>query len=75
MTPLEIDILIHYYACADDFRDLDAPAIREAIDKFVGEGILLIIKDDPDNYPSNQRYMGNQDALEPYIKKICSNIT
>lgn len=36
MTPLQINILLHYYACANDFRDgdLDAPAVKETIREF-----------------------------------------
>ena len=36
MTPLELDILIHHYGRATDFRDGDfsAPAVRDAIDRF-----------------------------------------
>jgi len=43
MTPLEIDILLHYYCRAVDYRDGDfsAPAVRSAIDMFRGELELL----------------------------------
>lgn len=43
MSPLELQILIHYYGCANDFRDGDfsAPAVREAIDNFVKVTKLL----------------------------------
>ena len=43
MTPLEIEILIHYYGHADDFRsgDFSAPAVRDAIDWFKDGGKLL----------------------------------
>ena len=43
MTPLEIDIMLHYYARADDYRqgDFDAPAVRQAIDIFRGPLNLL----------------------------------
>lgn len=36
MSPLQLGILLHYYAAADDFRagDFSAPAVREAIDTF-----------------------------------------
>lgn len=34
MTPLQIGIMLHYYAMGDDYREADfsAPAVREAID-------------------------------------------
>ena len=46
MTPLQLEILLHYYACANDFRDGDfsAPAVREAIDRFK-DGEMLTIDD------------------------------
>lgn len=42
MTPLEIQILLHYYACADDFRggDFSAPAVGEAIAWFTQSDLL-----------------------------------
>lgn len=45
-TPLQLQILLHYYSHADDFRDGDfaAPAVREAIDWFRGEAGFLEIK-------------------------------
>lgn len=44
MTPLQLEILLHYYACANDFRDGDfsAPAVREAIDRFKASEMLTI---------------------------------
>jgi hypothetical protein len=45
MSPLEIQILLHYYACADDFRDGDfsAPAVRGAIDRFLANDYLRYV--------------------------------
>lgn len=42
MTPLQIHILLHYYACADDYRDGDftAPAVRDEIGYFREQGYL-----------------------------------
>jgi hypothetical protein len=42
MSPLQIEILLHYYKAADDFRDGDfsAPAVRKAINIFREEGYL-----------------------------------
>ncbi len=42
MTPLQIEILMHYWTRAIDYRsgDFSAPAVREAIDWFVSEGLL-----------------------------------
>lgn len=43
MTPLELEILIHYRGSATDYRfgDFSAPAVRQAIDWFRGEAGLL----------------------------------
>jgi len=42
MTPLQLEILVHYYAHAVDYRDGDfsAPAVREAVDQFRNDGWL-----------------------------------
>lgn len=39
-TPNHIDILLHYYACAIEHPRRGAPAVEEAINHFVSEGIL-----------------------------------
>lgn len=43
MTPLCLDILLWYHCRAADYRegDFSAPAVREAIDRFVGTLNLL----------------------------------
>ena len=42
MTPLEIEIVLHYYCRPYDYRDGDfsAPAVREAIDRMVSDEML-----------------------------------
>lgn len=41
MSPLKIEILLHYYAKADEYDgDMNAPAVREAISEFVRDGML-----------------------------------
>ena len=40
MTPLKLNILMHYYACADDYRDLDADPISRIIEDFLTHEIL-----------------------------------
>lgn len=44
MTPLELEILLHYYCKARDYRDGDFsfPAVREAIESFVRYEKLLV---------------------------------
>lgn len=43
MTPLEIEIVLHYGTRANEYRDGDfsAPAVRETIDSFCGDLGLL----------------------------------
>ncbi len=43
MTPLEIEILMHYACKADDYRDGDhsAPAVKDALNRFTGDEALL----------------------------------
>lgn len=42
MTPLEIEILMHYGCKADDYRNGDhsAPAVTDALNRFLNEGLL-----------------------------------
>lgn len=44
MTPLEIEILMHYYCRADDYRDGDhsAPAVKASLDSFVESDLLTL---------------------------------
>lgn len=44
MSPLQLQILLHYYCCANDFQDGDmrATAIHEAVDWFMSEGLLEV---------------------------------
>lgn len=42
MTPLEIEIMLHYYCRCDDYRggDLSAPAVKSALTNFVDNEFL-----------------------------------
>lgn len=53
MSPLQIEILLWYYARANDYRDGDfsAPAVREAVDDFRGAAGMLAPTND---LPSGQ---------------------
>jgi len=71
MTPLEIEILLHYYYSGEDFRkgDFSAPAVRAAIDLFqVLDGGSLLTKDPCDmekNYTITDRGRA-------YVNALCS---
>ncbi len=66
MTPLEVEILLHYYYSPHDYENLDAPAIKEAMEKFCKAGILT------EWINRTPRFYKNDEALELYIKAICS---
>ena len=71
MTPLEIEILLHYYYSRDyDYTNLCSPAVREACERFVELGLLEEINSC--STPLKNKYIGNIDALEPYVKALCS---
>lgn len=40
MTPLQLSILIHYHSLLGDFRDLDAPAVADAMNRFCDDGMI-----------------------------------
>lgn len=69
MTPLEIEILVHYYCSKTDFRNLNAPAVAESINNFVNLGFLQRSVFSLDNEPE---YYGVLEAIEPYIEAICA---
>lgn len=66
MTPLKIEILLHYYYSSQDFRDLGCTAVKEAIDKFCKAGILIEWAN------RTPKYYKNDEALELYVKTICA---
>lgn len=65
-SPNDIEILIHYYAGVGDHERLDAPAVKESIERFIKAGLIIKSKNDA------QSYEGNRDALEVYINALCS---
>lgn len=68
MTPLEINIMLHYYYSPDDFRngDFSAPAVRCAIDRFKGELGLLTA----DTQENSSRYYKPTERGEVYIRAL-----
>lgn len=72
VSPLQIKILLHYWACLDDFNEGDffPPAIREAIDYFVSLGLL--ISGPEREHHEWVKYHGNREALSLYVEELCS---
>ena len=70
MTPLEIEILLHYYCTPGDFEPerLDAPGVKAAIDRFIWAGLLV---DQRDSVPPGESlYTANREALNVYIEAL-----
>lgn len=67
MTPLQIEILLHYYTTPTDYRDGDffAPSVREAIDDFRKLNILVNSVKSGVNYALSE---GGQ----RYVERLCS---
>jgi len=65
MTPLLIEMILHYHATPGDYRDGDfsAPAVREAIDWMREESLIVYKKEG--GYQATER-------LHAYVEKICS---
>lgn len=70
MTPLQIQILLHYYCSPTDFRDGDftAPAVHEAIEDFEESGFLRL------SDPSDQlgSILVSTDKNAAFINALCS---
>lgn len=54
MTPLEIEILLHYYARVADYRNGDhsAPAVKEALTKFLEAELIRHEGGNPEYFPN-----------------------
>lgn len=65
MTPLGIEILMHYQTRASDYRDGDfsAPAVREAMDYFVSAGLLREVM-------STHRYEATE-GCRVFVEALC----
>jgi hypothetical protein len=66
VTPLQIEILMHYACRACDYRDGDfsAPSVREAIDSFRDQGLL--------RDSGMQRMYEPAEGVQIYIKALCA---
>ena len=77
MSPLMIEILIHYYVTGGvDYGPprLDAPAVADAINAFLRRGLLFRYETIyPNEKPKKDTpiYIANRDALEPYVNALC----
>ncbi len=67
MSILEVEILLHYYCGSRDYRDLDAPAIKSAIDKFIKNGIMGKYPE-----PDTAKYYVDREIVKPYIDAVTS---
>jgi hypothetical protein len=72
MSPIGIHIMLHYYACVDDFRegDLTAPAVCDLIDAFTSEGMLEA--NEPPRHPGYPTKYRITERGEAYVKALCS---
>ncbi len=70
MSPLQIEIMLHYHTRLGDYRDgdFDAPAVRDAMEDFVTVG-LLRRTDNP--IPATPIYEATE-ATHVYVKALCA---
>ena len=64
MTPLKIEILLHYFYSTDDFPNIEQFGIREAIDEFCDAGILRHSK------VEGKAKVGVEEALEVNVEAL-----
>ena len=69
MTPSDIEFLIHCYVSPEPHPRRDAPAIKEAILKFMANGLITNIDDDGKHY---KNYYRTTEWGEAHIKQMCS---
>lgn len=66
MSPLEIEIILHYHCCQSDYRDTESPAAREAFRKLVDANILQFWN------KYGLKYVANKIATQLYVDAICA---
>lgn len=68
MSPLRIEIALHYYTIPGDYdpERLDAPAVKEAIQDYIEAGLLQV------SAREGQRFEGVDEALSVYVEALCS---
>jgi len=59
LTPNELEILIHYHVCNLQHPRFDAPAVQEAINKFIGLDVLKRV--------TNQYYLTRKGKVWMYM--------
>lgn len=65
MTPLEIEILLHYYYTGgEDFPRRNAPAAQEAIARFLNLGLLEVA-----SHPTGAQYHATK-GVEVYVEAL-----
>lgn len=70
MTPLQIEILLHYWYRTNQYRDGDfsAPAVKEALEMFVRHDILTTsVISQVERKP---KYEADREALQAYITAL-----
>ncbi len=63
-TPNDIEVMIHYYGSRSVHPRIDAPAVREAINRFVAAGLLVPFVDAADVYDATE-------GGKMYIEELC----
>lgn len=68
MTPLEISVLLHYYARPGDFRegDFSAPIITPTLEMFVKRGLLC------HHLPGSTQKYGSTEATRVFVEALCA---
>ena len=66
MTPLQIDILMHYHCRAVDYPDLSPPAQREAIKYFLENKFLQA------EMPGERTMYAPTEKLHVYCEALCN---
>ena len=69
MTPLEIKILLHYHAYADDYKGNGSTSEKEAVARFSHTGYL--IKNDMSEQSTEARKYKGTGKLHVYCDALC----
>lgn len=72
MTPLDIEILLHYHCSGDEFPRLYASACRESVDDFLRHGLLRERTEEEHQNRSCPRLYEPTDRAAALVVALCA---
>ncbi len=71
MSPLQLQILLHYHCCVDDYPDLTPPAQQEFMHRFLRDGYLIRTDQYNQMNATGAKYKATE-KLHFYCEALCN---